>query len=274
MVGVVKIVVTSFERTCAHTVVFSAPDPAADPCRSTSTRDSWTLPGSLGQSLVGTLFLSPVSWCAQGFVCAPQESVSPVLCKFCNQIPLASKVKFPEGSKSLCQLLRLGNLLCVLELYKQCENFFGIIVLQFVGHLLSSSVLGLLVASSKRAYATYWVTQICCTHSPCPHGRPLLIRASSGNTQTFKGRSVLLSLGSLGPGAHKVLFEPSKHLWWVWGLILNAILLLLPSCCGFSFALGHGVSFLGGIQHSPVDGCSVASCNFGVFIGEDERTSF
>ena len=132
----------------------------------------------------------------------------------------------------------------------------------------------LIVTSSKRAYATYWVTQICCTHSPCPHGRPLLIRASSGNMQTFKGRSVLLSLGSLGPGAHKVLFEPSKHLWWVWGLILNAILLLLPSCCGFSFALGHGVSFLGGIQHSPVDGCSVASCNFGVFIGEDELTSF
>ena len=63
----------------AHTAALSAPDPAADPCRSTSTRDSWTLPGSLGQSLVGTLFLSPVSWCAQGFVCAPQESIS--LCK-------------------------------------------------------------------------------------------------------------------------------------------------------------------------------------------------
>ena len=115
-----------------------------------------------------------------------------------------------------------------------------------MGHLLSSSVLGLLVASSKRAYATYWVTQICCTHSPCPHGRPLLIRASSGNTQTFKGRSVSLSLGSLGPGAHKVLFEPSKHLWWVWGLILNAVSLLLPSCCGFSFALGSRVSYLVG----------------------------
>ena len=32
---------------------------------------------------------------AQGFVCALQESVSPVLWKSCNQIPLASKVKFP-----------------------------------------------------------------------------------------------------------------------------------------------------------------------------------
>ena len=47
-------------------------------------------------------------------------------------------------------------------------------------------------------------------------------------------------------GAHKVLFEPSKYLWWVWGLILNMILPLLPSCWGFSFALGCGYIFLVG----------------------------
>ena len=46
----------------------------------------------------------------------PSKSVSPVLCKFCNQIPLASKDKFPGGSQSLCQIPRLGNLLWVLEL--------------------------------------------------------------------------------------------------------------------------------------------------------------
>ena len=32
--------------------------------------------------------------------------------------------------------------------------------------------------------------------------------------------------------------------------------------------------FFGGIQHSPVDGCSAASCNFGVLTGEDECVSF
>ena len=53
-------------------------------------------------------------------------------------------------------------------------------------------------------------------------------------------RSMLLSLG---PDAHKVLFVCSKHLWWLWGLILKVIACLLLSCCGFSFALGHGVSF-------------------------------
>ena len=39
-------------------------------------------PASLGQSLVGSLLLSPGSWCAQGSVCALQESVSPFLTKF------------------------------------------------------------------------------------------------------------------------------------------------------------------------------------------------
>ena len=46
----------------------------------------------------------------------PFKSVSPVLCKFCNQIPLASKDKFPGGSQSLCQIPRLRNPLWVLEL--------------------------------------------------------------------------------------------------------------------------------------------------------------
>ena len=32
--------------------------------------------------------------------------------------------------------------------------------------------------------------------------------------------------------------------------------------------------FFGGIQHSPVNGCSATSCNFGVLTGEDEDMSF
>ena len=73
-------------------------------------------PTSLAQSLVGSLLFSPGSCSAQDFVCALQESVSPVLWKFCNQILLAFKVKFTGGSQSLCQVLSLGNLLCALEL--------------------------------------------------------------------------------------------------------------------------------------------------------------
>ena len=53
-------------------------------------------------------------------------------------------------------------------------------------------------------------------------------------------------VGFLDPGVHKVLSEPSERLWQVWGLILNAISPLLPSCWGFSFALGRGASSLAG----------------------------
>ena len=57
-------------------------------------------------------------------------------------------------------------------------------------------------------------------------------------------------------------------------MILNMILPLLQSCWGFSLALGHGVSFFGGIQHFPVNDCSAVSCSFGVLTGEDELMSF
>ena len=116
MVEVMKIMVTSFKRSHAHTATLSAPNPAAGHLQPTPLLEtpghSWA---SLGQSLVWSLLLSPGSWCSQGFVCALQKSVSPVPCKFCNQIPLASKVEFSGSSQSLCQMPRLGNLLWVLE---------------------------------------------------------------------------------------------------------------------------------------------------------------
>ena len=69
MVGVMTVMATSFKRTCASTVVSSAPDPAAGHCQCTPLQG---MPrhtqARLAQSRVGTLFLSPGSWCA-GFVC-------------------------------------------------------------------------------------------------------------------------------------------------------------------------------------------------------------
>ena len=82
---------------------------------------------------------------------------------------------------------------------------------------------------------------LCRTHtqSPCPCGRPLPTHTSTGDTQT----QFFLSLcGVPGSWCAQGLFEPSDHLWREWGLILNAYLPLLPSCWGFSFALGRGVS--------------------------------
>ena len=93
------------------------PDPGAGHLQPTPLPET---PGhsqiSLDQSLAGSLLLSPGSRCTQAFVCAFQEPVSPVLCKFCNQIPLASKVKFSGSSQFLCQIPKLGNLLRVPEL--------------------------------------------------------------------------------------------------------------------------------------------------------------
>ena len=80
MVEVMKIIVTSFKRSQAYTATLSAPKPAAGHHKPTPLLET---PGhsqaSLGQSLVGSLLLSPG---VQGSVCAFQESVSPVLCKF------------------------------------------------------------------------------------------------------------------------------------------------------------------------------------------------
>ena len=117
MVEVLKIRATSFKRSHACTALHSAPDPAAGYHQPTPPLETLGYSqASLGQSLVGSLLLSPGSWCIEGFACALQEFVSPVLCKFCNQILLASKVKFPVGSQFLCQIPRLGNVLWVLQL--------------------------------------------------------------------------------------------------------------------------------------------------------------
>ena len=75
--------VISFKRSYTCTATLSAPHPVAGHHRLTPPSET---PGhsqaSLDQSLVGPLLLSPRSWCAQCSVCALQESVSPVLCKF------------------------------------------------------------------------------------------------------------------------------------------------------------------------------------------------
>ena len=114
-------------------------------------------------------------------------------------------------------------------------------------------------------------TQGCCTQSLCPCSRPPQTRTSTGDAQT---QICLRLCGVPGSWCTQGMFEPSEHLWQVRGLILNMTSPLLPSCWGFSFALGRGVSFFGGIQHFPVDSCSAASCSFGVLAGEDELTSF
>ena len=89
---------TSFKRICPCTVVFSAltlQQATVDPylCQRLldTNRQVWL-------SLLSGHFFFLLTPGSHKVLFVPfQESVSPVLWKFCNQIPLASKVKFPGG---------------------------------------------------------------------------------------------------------------------------------------------------------------------------------
>ena len=142
-----------------------------------------------------------------------------------------------------------------------------------------SSAVGLM-ATSTSPQEGLCHSQVYCTQSACLCSNPLLTCTSTGDTQT----QFWLSLcGVSGSWCVQGLFEPSEHLWRVQCLILNVISPLLPSCWGFSFALGCGISFFGWIRQFLVNGCPAVSCSFGVLVlqsnlgvlaGGDEHTSF
>ena len=85
------------------------------------------------------------------------------------------------------------------------------------------SMVELMVTSSRRAYV---IARSTAPRVPAPV-QSTADPISVGDTQTLKGSSGSVSMGSLGPSAHKILFEPSEHLWRVWGLILKMISPLL-----------------------------------------------
>ena len=149
MVVVMKIMVISFRRSHACTAALSVPDAAAGHHGPTPLPQT---PGcsraSMGQSLVGSLLLSPGSWCTQGFVCALQESVSQVLVSS------------------------------------------------------GGSMVGLMATSSKRAYA---IPRPDTPRAPAPaagHCWPVPPQ------ETLRHSSCSVSVGSLGPGVHKVCLSP------------------------------------------------------------------
>ena len=135
-------------------------------CRPLSTHTSTRLPNTHWQVWLSVSGSCPFSWvlvCTRFSLCPPSARF---LRKFCSKSHWNSKSN-SLGSQSLCQISRLGILLWVLELLQQCKNVFGIIVLQSVGHPLGGSMVGLVVTSSRRAYATRHTSQACCSQSPC-----------------------------------------------------------------------------------------------------------
>ena len=166
-----------------------------------SASNSWALTDKSDSVSRGVT--APVFWGTQGFVCALQEFVLPVLWKFCNQILLTFKVKFPGDSQSLCWIPRLGSLLWGLELSQQWDNFFGIIVLQFVDCPQGDSVVGLMMTSSKMTYASTQSLSGLLLPKPQSLWQATVDLASAGDPETLTGRS-----GSVSCGDH------CSFLWW------------------------------------------------------------
>ena len=180
MVEVMKIMVISFKISQAFTATLSAPNLAAGhhqpmPLLETPGHSQ----GSLGQSLAGSLLLSPGAWGTT----------------FC-----------------LCPLGVYFSVLC---------NFW-----QLYG--------GINCNSSKRVYG---ILKSAAPRAPVP-AAVLCWPIPPQEMPTHSSMSV--SVGSLGPGVHKVCLSPLTIFWWEWGLVLNMSSPLLPSCWGFSFALVHG----------------------------------
>ena len=181
---------------------------------------------------MGSLLPSPGSWCTQGCVCALQESISPVLCKLSSSmaglmatssmrayaIPKSAapspSLLHPEHlplwpptadqylhrrysntvlSQSLCDLWVLihTRVVCALQesVSQSCVSSGG-------------SMVGLMAISSKKAYAT--------PRSAAPRApAPVVVHCSPVPPQeTLRHSSISVSVGSLGPGAHKVCFSP------------------------------------------------------------------
>ena len=82
MVEVVKIMATSFKKSHAGTATPSAPSPAAGHCQPTPPLETSEHSGQVWVSLLWGHYSFLLGPGAQGSVCALQESVSPVLCKF------------------------------------------------------------------------------------------------------------------------------------------------------------------------------------------------
>ena len=154
--------------------------------------DSWTLTGKSGSVSWGSLLLSPGSWWAQDFICALWESVSPVLWKFCSQIPLAFKVKFPRGLSTFARTLAA------------VQKPFGITVLQFVGHLLGSSMVGLMVTSCKKTFPHTMPPRSAAAGDPVSTEGLCWSMPLQEALKPIKAALARSLVGSLGPGAHKV----------------------------------------------------------------------
>ena len=118
---------------------FQCPCPCGRPLPThTSTAGPPTLASSFGS--IFCWVIAPLFWVlvnAKKFLCPSrllQSLFPPDLWKSYNQTPLTHKPRFHGDSQLLYQIPRLGRLTWGSEPSQQCENFFGITIIQSVGH--------------------------------------------------------------------------------------------------------------------------------------------
>ena len=167
--------------------------------------DSQTLKGKSGSITCG--IAAPFSWvpvCTR-FCRALHEPVSPFLWKFCNQIPLAFRVKFLGCSQSQ-SVVGPGTFATVQELlWCNC-----LLVLSL---LLRGCMVGLVATSSKKTYATCMPPKSAAARALSPWqapADPCLLRGNSDTQRHVWSVSVGSLFHSMGPGVHKVSFAPSE----------------------------------------------------------------
>ena len=107
-------------------------------------------------------------------------------------------------------------------------------------------MVGLMASSSKRAYA---IPKSAAPRAPVP----VTVYCPRILPQEMLKQFCLSLCGVPGSWCTHGLFEPSERLWREWGLILNMNSPLLPSCWGFSFVLGRGVSLHGQSSKAQMD---------------------
>ena len=130
MVVEVKVMATSFKRTCAHTVVFSAPDPAAGHC--------WLMPpletpghsqASLAQSLMETLLFCSFLLVpgVHKVLFVPSKSLFPQSCGSSTELwlqsnPTGLQSQIPWGFSVPLLDPQVGKSVVALELSTVWEN--------------------------------------------------------------------------------------------------------------------------------------------------------
>ena len=134
-----------------------------------------------------------------------------------------------------------------------------------------------MATSFKRIHANMpHGSQDYCIQCPWPCSRPLSVQSSARYCWTLKASLALSLVASLFLSSGSWYTQDFVCAFWasLVNMGFDSTRDFAPPTILLGLLLWPWMSFFGGIQHSPVDGCLAASGNFGVLAGKDEHTCF